>query len=90
MYIFHSSMRQEKTKQREFWRFQCLTTGLVYTLGLIVVALLVNFYDGFNYFHLTILDNNEFNAKICMTIATGLVSLLLSLKPNVIETLGIL
>ena len=55
-----------------------------------MVALLVNFYDGFNYFHLTIFDNNEFNAKICMTIATGLVSLLLSMKPNVIEAIGIL
>ena len=83
-------MKEEKTKQHQIWRFQCLTTGLVYTLCLIVVALLVNFYDGFNYFHLTIFDNNEFNAKICMTIATGLVSLLLSMKPNVIEAIGIL
>ena len=83
-------MREEKTKQHQFWKFQCLTTCLVYTLCLIVVALLVNFYDGFNYFHLTIFDNNEFNAKICMTIATGLVSLLLSMKPNVIEAIGIL
>ena len=81
-------MRAEKASQGQLWRFQCLTTFLIYVPSLIIITILVNFYQGFNQSPGTIYQNHEFNSKICMSIATGLISLLLAQKPNILDLIG--
>ena len=81
-------MSASKTQQRHLWQFQTLLTFLVYAPTLIIVAILVNFYKGFQQSPGTIYDNQQFNIRVSMSIATGLISLLLSMKPDILDLVG--
>ena len=79
-------MESRRELQYHFWRFQCIITCIVLVPSLAVVGILVNFYQGFKYETTgAIFQNYEFNTNIYASITMGLLSLLMSLKPNLID-----
>ena len=88
IFNLYRSMSAAKKQQCHLWQFQTLLTFLVYVPTLIIVAILVNFYKGFQQSPGTIYDNQQFNIRVSMSIATGLISLLLSMKPDILDLVG--
>ena len=81
-------MKEQKVIQYYFWRFQCIIASMVFIPSLIVVAILVNFHQGFKYETTgAIFNNHEFNNLICVSIIMGVLSLLLSTKPDFITSI---
>ena len=81
-------MEEQKIYQYYFWRFQCIVACIVFIPSLAIVAILVNFYQGFKYETTgAIFYNHEFNTYICFSIFMGLLSLLLSTKPDFIDVI---
>ena len=80
-------MEVQKALQFYTWKFQCIVTCIVYILSLAVVAILINFAQDWKYDEGIIFDNYEINTKICMSMLMGVISLLLSMKPDIIGTI---
>ena len=83
--FFNRATEQQKSLQRNAWRFQCLVTLVVYGTSLAVVASLANFVPGWNYDGGIIFNNIEINVKIFVAVIMGILSLLMSLKPDMID-----
>ena len=87
MYSFFSTMEVQKALQFYTWKFQGIVSSIVYILSLAVVAILINFAQDWKYDDGIIFDNYEINTKICISIVMGIISLLLSMKPDIIDTI---
>ena len=81
-------MEVQKAIQFSTWKFQCIITCIVYIPSLVVVAILVNFVQAWKYDDGIIFDNYEINTNICMSILMGIISFLLSMKPNIIDKIS--
>ena len=85
--FFNRAVEKQKLLQRNAWKFQCVVTLVVYGSSLAVIASLTNFVPGWNYDGGIIFNNIEVNVKIFVAIIMGILSLLMSFKPDIIDAI---
>ena len=84
----HRFMKDQKSMQYSTWKFQSKLTCLVLIPSLMIIALLINFHQGFNYSDGIVLNGNELIIIVVFLVLYGLMSLGLSYRPDLIDYIG--